>query len=94
MVINVCACMYTYTMNENEIKYCVNCGMSMEMPDYDLLSMCYACTAFSTKSVEYLSTYVPSVCGDDVCYLDHQGMPNFDGECDHEDEFYSVFDNQ
>jgi len=74
-------------------KYCVVCGFSMEMPEYDLVSVCYGCTAFSTKSVDFLATYVPAVCGDEECYLNFQGMPNFDGEtCSHAEEFYSVFD--
>jgi hypothetical protein len=34
--------------------------------------------------------YVPTVCGDDVCYLDHQGQPNFDGDCDHQEMFYEL----
>ena len=93
MVINVRGCMYTYTMNENEMKYCINCGMSMEMPEFDLLSMCYGCTAFSTKSIDFLSTYVPAVCGNDVCYITSTNEMNLDGDCDHEADFYAVFDN-
>ena len=78
-------------MNE---KYCVACGFIMEMPDLDLASMCFMCTAFSTKSVEFLTTWVPATCGDDVCFTDHQGQPNLDGEtCSHEADFYAVLDN-
>ena len=77
-------------MNE---KYCVACGFLMDLPDSDLVSMCYGCTAFSTKSVEFLSTWIPATCGDDVCYLDEQGMPNLDGDCSHYKDFYAVMDN-
>ena len=91
--INVGSPMYTYTMNKKEMKYCVGCGFVMDMPEYDLLSMCYGCTTFSTKSIDFLSTYVPAVCGDDVCYYNN-GEMNLDGEtCSHYEDFYAVFDN-
>lgn len=74
-------------------KFCVGCGFIMDLPETDLVSICYGCTAFSTKSVSFLRTWVPAVCGDDVCYLDEQGQPNLDGECSHADDFYAVMDN-
>jgi hypothetical protein len=77
-------------MNE---KYCVACGFLMDLPDSDLVSICYGCTAFSTKSVEFLTTWVPATCGDDVCFTDFQGMPNLDGDCSHYEDFYAVMDN-
>ena len=78
-------------MNE---KYCVACGFVMEMPDLDLASMCYGCTAFSTKSVEFLTTWIPATCGDDVCYITSTNEMNLDGEtCSHYEDFYAVLDN-
>jgi hypothetical protein len=77
-------------MNE---KYCVACGFLMDLPDSDLVSMCYGCTAFSTKSVEFLSTWIPATCGDDVCYIDEQNQMNLDGDCSHYEDFYAVMDN-
>ena len=78
-------------MNE---KYCVACSMIMEMPDIDLVSMCFSCSAFSTKSIDFLRTWVPATCGDDVCYLDEQNQINLDGEtCSHLADFESVMDN-
>lgn len=75
-------------------KYCVGCGFVMEDPTIDLASICYGCSAFSTKSLEFLTTWVPATCGDDDCYTDKQGMPNLDGEnCSHAYEFESVLDN-
>jgi hypothetical protein len=77
-------------MNE---KFCVACGFILET-DLDLASMCFSCTAFSTKSVEFLTTWVPATCGDDVCFTDNQGIPNLDGEtCSHLEDFDAVLDN-
>ena len=75
-------------------KYCVACGSVLDMPEMDLASMCFGCSAFSTKSLEFLSTWVPATCGDDDCFTDKQGIPNLDGEnCSHAYEFESVLDN-
>ena len=86
--------MYTYTMNENEKKenkmtYCVNCGFALESDEY--LNVCLCCGAFSEMNAEELATYVPAVCGDADCYLTEEGMPNFDGECEHEAEYDALF---
>lgn len=67
--------------------FCVVCGFES---DSVFASVCEMCAIASSLTPEQLATYVPSVCGDDVCYLDFQGMPNFDGECEHEDEFYTA----
>jgi hypothetical protein len=83
--------MYTYTMNENEgneMKYCASCGYVLS--NEDSLSLCLTCGALSAMDDDALATYVPAVCGDDVCYLDYQGMPNFDGDCSHEEDFRSL----
>ena len=78
-------------MNE---KYCVGCGLVLDMPEMDLASMCFGCTAFSTKSLDFLNTWVPATCGDDVCFTDFQGMPNLDGEtCSHLADFDAVMCN-
>jgi hypothetical protein len=82
--------MYTYTMNENEMKYCVNCGFAMD-DEWDYLNVCLTCGAFSAMNAEQLATYTPAVCGDDVCYLTDEAMPNFDGECNHEAEYDALF---
>lgn len=77
-------------MNE---KYCVGCGFVLDLPESDLASICYGCTAFSTKSVDFLRTWIPATCGDDVCY-NVNGEMNLDGEtCSHADDFYAVMDN-
>jgi hypothetical protein len=76
-------------MNE---KFCVACGFVLDMPEMDLASMCFSCTAFSTKSLEFLSTWVPATCGDDDCY-NTNGEMNLDGDCSHADDFYAVMDN-
>jgi len=74
-------------------KYCVACGLVLDMPEMDLASMCFGCSAFSTKSLEFLSTWIPATCGDDVCYLDEQNQMNLDGDCSHYEDFYAVMDN-
>jgi hypothetical protein len=77
-------------MNE---KFCVACGFILET-DLDLASMCFSCSAFSTKSLEFLTTWVPATCGNDDCFTDKQGIPNLDGDnCSHAYEFESVLDN-
>ncbi len=76
----------------NEVKYCVGCGFVMEDPAIDLASICYGCSASSSKSVEFLSTWIPATCGDDVCY-NTNGEMNLDGDCSHADDFYAVMDN-
>lgn len=78
-------------MNENEgneMKYCVSCGYVLSNGAY--LSLCLTCGIMSSMDDVALATYVPAVCGDDVCYLDYQGMPNFDGDCSHSEEFHSL----
>ena len=81
-------------MVKTQIQYCINCGFVLNEPESDLVSMCYGCTAFSSKSIDFLRTYTPAVCGDDVCFIDEQGMPNLDGEtCSHARDFCDVFDN-
>ena len=72
-------------------KYCVACGFALKQGQ-DFASVCIGCIGFSTKSLDFLKTYVPAVCGDDVCYLDEEGMPNLDGECSHSKDFDQVFD--
>ena len=74
-------------------KFCVGCGFVMDLPDSDLVSICYGCSAFSTKSVEFLSTWIPATCGDDDCYIDEQNQINLDGDCSHYKDFYAVMDN-
>ena len=73
-------------------KFCVGCGFVMDLPDSDLVSICYGCSAFSTKSVEFLSTWIPATCEDDVCY-NTNGEINLDGDCSHYKDFYAVMDN-
>ena len=55
--------------------YCVVCGWVSDNGE----NVCTTCHLMTGLSVNY----VPDVCGDNVCYLDFQGMPNFDGECEH-----------
>ena len=63
-------------------KFCVACDCRTDNGK----SVCYECALINRVSVDY----VPTVCGDDVCYLDHQGMPNFDGACGHWKLFDSI----
>ena len=74
---------------ENEMNYCASCGFILEDED-DYLSLCLTCGSMSTMDDVALATYTPAVCGDDVCYLDYQGCPNFDGECSHAEDFRSL----
>jgi hypothetical protein len=70
-------------------KYCVSCGFQLENGDYKCV--CIACSGMTTMTVKELETYTPKVCGDSECYLDSDGMPNLDGECDHAHLFYELF---
>jgi hypothetical protein len=64
--------------------YCVVCDWASD----NGMTVCDTCAL-----VHNLPTnYVPMVCGNDVCYLDHQGMPNFDGVCEHGEIFYSLIE--
>ena len=69
-------------------KFCVACGFNIDSNDYK--NVCLMCGAMSNLTDEQLDKYSVTVCGDDVCYLDYQGMPNFDGDCSHEEEFRSL----
>jgi hypothetical protein len=73
-------------------KFCVGCGFVMDLPDSDLVSICYGCSAFSTKSLEFLTNWIPATCEDDVCY-NTNGEINLDGDCSHYEDFYAVMDN-
>ena len=68
--------------------FCVVCGFKSESK---FASVCEMCAVLSSLSDEQLLSYVPSVCGDEDCYLDEQGMPNLDGECQHYQEFSEAF---
>ena len=70
--------------------FCVVCGFSSDL----MVSgcVCELCKSGATLSLEQLETYVPSVCGSDDCYLDGEGMPNFDDmDCGHDQEFEQIF---
>jgi hypothetical protein len=74
----------------NEIKYCLGCGFLLSEPELDYKSLCSACIAFSTLTPAQAETWVPAVCGDDVCYI-KDGELNLDGEtCSHLAEFDAV----
>jgi hypothetical protein len=61
------------------ITYCVACAYTTD----NGMSVCTDCSNIHRIPVNY----VPTVCGDSDCYLDHQGMPNFDGDCNHYDQY-------
>lgn len=65
-------------------KFCVVCNFVSD----NNKTVCDDCSVIHSLSVDY----VPTVCNDDVCYLDHQGQPNFDGDCNHSEIFYSLLD--
>ena len=78
----------------NEIKYCVGCGFILDDPEFDYKSLCCGCIAFSTLTSAQAETWVPAVCGDDVCHITDDGEINLDGEtCSHSDDFYAVMAN-
>jgi len=65
-------------------KFCVVCDYTTN----NNKSVCGDCATIHNLELDY----VPTVCGDENCYLDLQGMPNFDGECNHSEIFYSMLD--
>lgn len=69
--------------------FCVGCGVSL-VAGFDFKAVCKMCSSFFDLDVD-VATWVPSVCGDAVCYLDDQGMPNLDGNCSHESDFEKAF---
>lgn len=76
-----CSC----KQNEGKTKmetYCVVCSWVSDNGK----NVCDTCHLMTHLPLDY----VPTVCGDDVCYLDHQGQPNFDGDCDHQEMFYEL----
>jgi hypothetical protein len=63
-------------------KFCVVCDYTTD----NNKSVCDECSIIHNIPTDY----VPTVCGDENCYLDFQGMPNFDGECGHSEIFDSM----
>ena len=59
----------------NKVTYCVVCSYITD----NGMSVCTECAMMCGISVDY----VPTVCGDNLCFLDEQGQPNFDGDCNH-----------
>jgi hypothetical protein len=64
--------------------YCVVCQWVSDNGK----SVCDTCHLMTNLPLDY----VPTVCNDSICYLDYQGMPNFDGDCEHSEMFYSLIE--
>ena len=62
--------------------YCVFCGFAT---DTDFIT-CADCATL----LGICESFVPTTCGDDLCYCLPNGEVNFDGDCEHGSQFIDI----
>lgn len=66
--------------------YCISCGFNT----YTSAMVCEDCSIANGVP----TCFVPALCQDELCYVMPNGEINLDGDCDHADKFYEVFQSR